>query len=64
MNGLQLHKDWKHWRKSPAHISLRKCLDRNFLHSPTIDPASPEANQNQAIITPRLKSKIKKGGRV
>ena len=64
MNGLELCKSWKHWRTSPGHISFTRSLDHRLLNSPTIDPASPEEIHVQAIITPQLKTKIKKGGRV
>ena len=59
MNGSQLRKDWKHWRKSPASVCFDKGLYRNFLESPTFDPASPKAIQSQAIITSELKIEYK-----
>ena len=51
MNGSHLGKVWKHWRKSPPSVSLDQSPYRDFLDTPTFDPASPKAIQKQAIIT-------------
>jgi hypothetical protein len=59
MNGSQLRKGWKHWRKSPPSVCPDKGLYRDFLDSPTFDLASPKAIQTQAII--RFELIIKKG---
>jgi hypothetical protein len=61
MNGSHLCKGWKHWRKSPASVSLDHSLYHRFLDTRIFDLASSKAIQTQAIISSQ--PKITKGGR-
>jgi len=60
MNELHLRKNCKHWGKSPVFVPFDQSV---FLDIPNYNLTKPRAIQTKAIITSKLKSKIKEGGR-
>ena len=62
MTGLHLRKNCKHWSISPLFVSLDHRIFRDFFDTINTDLTIPRAIQTKAIITFKLKSKIKEGG--
>jgi len=60
MTGLHFRKHCKHWGKSPVFVPTDQSV---FFDIPNYNLTKPQAIQTKAIITSKLKSKIKEGGR-
>jgi hypothetical protein len=60
MTGLHFRKNCKHWSKSPVFVSF----DQNVISdTPNTAFTRPQTIQTKAVITSKLKSNIKEGGR-
>jgi hypothetical protein len=63
MNWLHFRERGKRWSISPAFVSLDQSVFGVFFDTPNTDLTTPRSIQTKAIITSKLKLKIKEGGR-
>ena len=62
MNWLHFRERCKHWSKSPVFFSLDQRFIGDFFDTTNSELTTPQAIQINAIITSKIKSKIKEGG--